>query len=117
MVGSSFVASVFRHHQLRMRMISLNLLAQAVDVRLQRMRRDTAVVSRPCRLRDKGASTSRFLFLRGEVNLGAPQQHLGCWFERERANRKYCVLSVLVLSQVCADARQQHRKPEGLDDV
>src|SRR5262245_58082944 len=122
---NELVAAGFRDEQLGARWVLLDLLTQPVDVRLQRVRSDACVIA-PDLVQQRLARDDlvtgaveifqdRGLFLR-EPDLCAllVEQELGRRLEGVRADREDCVLALLVLAQLRADAGEQHRELERL---
>src|SRR5215831_2235342 len=126
--GNELIAAGLSYQELGMRGVLLDLLPQAVDVRLQRVRGDARVIA-PYLLQqhvarhDLLASAIEILedggLLLRKSDFGAflVNQHLRCRLERVVANGEHRVLALLVLAQLRANARQQHGELEGLGDV
>src|SRR6516164_3910558 len=108
--------------------VLLELLPQPVNVRLERVRGDTGIVT-PDLLQQRLA---RYRALTGAVEIAQDrrflsrepdfialliEQDLRTGLERVRPDREHGVLARFMLPQLGTDAREQHREAEGLGDV
>src|SRR6478735_9186134 len=99
--------------------VSLDLLAEAVDVRFKRMSSDAGIIA-PYFLQ-QGFARNRFL--PGAIKIAQngrflfSQEHLRAWPERVGTNREDGILARLVLSKLRTDARQKHSKTKWLRNV
>src|SRR5262245_50203827 len=122
------VAARVGHQDGRVGGVPLDLLAQPVDVGFERMGGDARVVApdllQQCLARHRALAGAveiaqdRGLLL-GQADLAAlgADEQFGAWPERVGPDGEDRVLACLVLSQLGADARQQHGKAKRLRDV
>src|SRR5260370_25631763 len=123
------VAPRLRHQDLGARRVALDLLAKAVHMGLQRVRRHSRIVApyfaeksvAPDRLIAGAVEIfqDRRLFL-GQPNLlaaGRIEQELGARTERVGADREHRVVAVLALPQMGAQPGQQHAQAKRLRHI
>src|SRR5690606_41747866 len=97
--GNELVAARFRHQYLRVRRIGLDLLPETIDMRLQRVGRDTRVIApdlvqqnipahhlltRPVKVLEDG----RFLLRKADLAAVLADKQLGARSEERRAGRE-----------------------------
>ena len=123
------VAAGLGHQDLGLGRIALDLLAQAVDMGLQRMGGDAGVVApdlaqqRVAPDHPRARAVEIFQdrrFLLGQADLllaGLIEQHLGRGPEGVGPDGEDGILALLMLAQLGAQPRQQHAHAEGLGDV
>src|SRR6478609_6864856 len=117
--GYELVAAGLRHQDLRMRGIALDLLAQPVDMSLERMGGDAGIVAPD--IVQQGVAADNLLacpiqelddrgFLFGEPDFLriVADQELGRRFERIRSDAEDGIFALLMLAQMRADAGQKH---------
>src|SRR5438477_5538144 len=109
--------------------IALNLLAQAVDMRFERMRRDPGVV--PPHLAEQRIAADDpvagaieifedrgFLFGQTHLFAGAAVDHqLGAGLKRVRPDPQHRIVAMLALPQMRAQPRQEDAEPERLRHI
>src|SRR5262249_50233944 len=119
------IAAGLGHQDLRLGGIALDLLAQAIDMRLERMRPDAGIVApdlvqKRVAADDLVAGAVEVLedrrFLLGQAHFLAAaflDQQLGARAEGIGADREDRILAELVLAELRAQPRQQHVQAEG----
>src|SRR4029079_4689510 len=108
--------------------VSLDLLAEAVDVRFKRMSSDAGIMApyflQPGFARNRSlpgaikiAQNGRFLCSQAHLAALRAEKQLRAWPERVGTNREDGILARLVLSQLRTDARQKHSKTKRFRNV